>query len=194
VQYIDPATGACIACVAQSCPAGYEAVACTRTAQGQCSACPRVAGDARVFVQPGSCSEVYLRLPAPCQAGYYQVGTYCEACPAYSATLLSGATRLEQCKCWVGLRRVGGVCSSSRLYSHDPQASSCPRRERCKVPPNAALANSTAAVDVCAWECNAGFYRAYGAGFNSQCQPCLSAPNNGTFVTRGDDEAPYSCE
>jgi hypothetical protein len=107
------------------------------------------------------------------------------------------ASRQEQCKCVPGLTRQGGRCLATSLYAFE---NACALG--CKTPRNARLVPGGAGD--CKWECNIGFYRDTLAGFDDQCRACLtreageleifaSAPVY-IWRTRGDDDAPYSCE
>lgn len=176
--WADPACGSgCLSGSSEVC------TSCSRLPGAGSCACLSRAG--AVYSQAGTCDETVLRPLPPCTPGWYLAGESCVACPAYTATVFSGATRLEQCKCVEGMSRRGGECVGEDLYEFE---SSCLGSEACSVPRNAAVrANGGAA---CAWLCNAGYYRDTRAGFLDQCRPCLV----GQARTAGDDDEPWSCE
>lgn len=158
-----------------------------------CTSCARQGGGCTclsranlVYSEDGTCDDTVLRALPPCRAGWYLSGAgYCVACPAFTATLLAGASRVEQCKCLPGMARRAGVCVGEELYEFE---SSCLGSEACSVPRNAEV--RTDGGPTCGWQCLAGHYRDTRAGFLDQCRPCLG----GSGRTRGDDDEPWSCE
>jgi hypothetical protein len=182
-KYVDQATGLCVACTQVACGVGQRAVACTGTSDAYCEACPSAAGLA--YTQAGSCEGSTRRPVPPCSAGWYAAssGLYCNPCPEFSATRRAGATRVEQCRCLDGLVRREGLCVGERLYDFEENRVCA---TSCALPANARVVS----LEVCAWECNTGYYRDTFAGFSEQCRPCLLVG----ATTKGDDDEPWSCE
>lgn len=187
-NYVDPLTGACTACASPACAVGERALPCEPRAPGRCQACPPPPAG-QVYSVPGSCEAGTLRLPPPCPPGQYQADArFCAPCPPYTRTLLDGAVRVEQCKCFPGFERVAGECSPGPMYEFplNPACAAGP----CAVPPNATVVDAR----TCAWACLIGYYRMRPAGFAHACQPCRGAPLGAVFTTSGDADEPLSCE
>ena len=199
--YVNASSGGCVACDAGlQCAAGFEAVGCTRAAQSRCSPCPAL-GARRAYVVAGRCDADLVRYLAPdCPAGSYaDAGGVCETCPAGGAarTALPGATRVEQCKCstTAGLRRRkrDGACVSisGGLQAYGAEGWCA---VGCNVPPNATLWRDAG----CQWRCDVGLYHDTEAPWLGKCKECVRvAGSNETWLamgTRGDDDAPLSCE
>jgi len=210
-QYVDNATGLCRACTpGLACGVGQERVACTARRDAYCRACPSLAGRTvrigfanmpLVYTVAGACDESTLKPRGDfCYLGWYLDPTrrWCEKCPPFTTTLLMAASRQEQCKCVAGLTRQGGKCLAISLYAFENACALGP----CRTPRNARLV--PAGVGDCRWECNTGFYRDTLAGFDDQCRACLTREAGELEIfasalvyiwrTRGDDDAPYSCE
>lgn len=204
--YVDGASGECVACdPAPACSVGEEPVACERGRQARCRACPAAdagLGVRRVYAKAGVCAADQMRYALPtCPAGYYAGREFCEPCPTTAsgvgtATLLVGATRVEQCKCGGRLRRRAedGACVGEALYVYSEAVAGC---GLCTVPPNATLVDGHG-YGRCVWECQRGFYKdASGGGWAERCRPCTRVGYHDevrTPATRGDDGAPRSCE
>ena len=193
VNYVDPATGLCLPCQNPACGLGQYLVPCSPSGQGSCQPCQQDQTNQSVYVIPNTCDPAYMRPAPPCKAGWYLAPAppHCERCPAYSATLFANSTGVQQCKCWTGFRRIAGQCTAAGLYSYS-QNVVCPLlgQDSCNIPQNASFTGQTG----CDWACDVGFYRSSVVGFLEQCRPCLGLPLGGTFITRGDDDSPLSCE
>lgn len=196
-NYVDPSTGACVTCGGLQCGVGQRLVKCTRSAPARCEACP--ARDGKVYAVAGRCDEDEMRYLPPCPAGFYlgPGGVYCEACgDPLKTTVFPNATRVEQCKCKLGLQwsKELGKCVGRDLYAYEDGA--CVREgEQCLVPSDAVLVDPGR----CTWECGVGFYRVSdpSAGWLEKCQACERGDVEDemmTASTRGDDDAPLSCE
>jgi hypothetical protein len=188
-HYVDPATGACVACQnALQCPLNQTLVPCNRTAQAYCAPCPPPPAGF-VYTSGGVCTAGTLAPTPPCQPEYYQSAWYCVRCPLYTVTLLPGAVRVEQCKCLPGfVRSFGGSCSAPALYAF-PASPLC-ASGTCRVPGNASVTD----FRTCAWACRPGYYQVLGAGFWDSCQPCAGIPQGRRATTAGDPDMPLSCE
>ena len=198
-SYVDPATGACVPCAEGRgrvvCGVGEELAECTRTGPARCEPCPNRSSTGKVYAVAGRCDEDEMRYLPPCPVGFYADGDgrLCLACPdPLSTTVFAGATRVEQCKCRRGLRRDtgGGGCVGRDLYAYERGA--CIREgSPCQMPPNATLVDPVR----CRWECGAGLFLRTSAGWLDKCERCERAPSDGgVALTRGDDDAPLSCE
>ena len=205
--FVNASSGGCVACdYGLQCAAGFEAVMCTRAEQARCRACPALppTNYTGAYVVPGRCDADMVAYLAPnCPPGTYAgAGGVCVACPAAAlgdlfrtATVLKGATRVEQCKCSAtdGLRRRSdGACVSIRggLLAYDGW---CGGEGGCNVPPNATLWRDAG----CLWRCDAGFYHDTEAPWLARCKPCTRVGSIEAGLaagTRGDDDAPLSCE
>lgn len=190
--------GACVPCTQRECGYGEAFAACTRAEDGGCRPCePRP--EAGVYTDRGTCEDSAWRVGLPpCSAGSYATdgGRYCEPCPTLTATWRAGATDARQCKCLPGLVRRGDRCvAADGLYEFEVP---CAAREACSIPPFARLHPGD--LVGCRFECLPGYYHRVGAGWLDKCSPCLAAEGNASsssstvFVTRGDDDEPWSCE
>jgi hypothetical protein len=132
LNYVDPAGGACVPCGAPACAVGELAVACGASAPARCEPCPPAPAGS-VYTVPGECGPGTLRPAPPCAPGWYGVGgAYCELCPPFSATLLAGAVRAEQCKCWPGFRRGPGRAGRGRSTRSRSRPGARRRPARCR--------------------------------------------------------------
>lgn len=190
-RYVDPATGACVACATPSCGYGQFLVTCTCSAQAYCQPCPPPPAGT-VYARPGGCNDTYQEPAPPCEPGFYlaPAGWYCEQCPLFSETLLPGAVSVAQCKCLVGFRRVAGLCVASSLYNFSLWGLGVCAATPCSTPLHASVLDAR----LCAWACDPGFYFSSGTGFRDSCRPCAGMPAGAANVTRGDDDSPTSCE
>lgn len=187
LNYVDSGTGACVACTSPVCGLGYGARQCTPTGPGGCEACPVLAAG-WTYTVPGDCGVGTLRRLGPCLAGSYQEGAWCQPCPPYTTTVLGGAVRVEQCKCWAGFERLDGRCTA---VLDGPAGQACAAGV-CVVPGHASL---VAGGRACEWACDAGYYRASAGGFQDACQACVGLPTGlYYFATSGDTDSPWSCE
>ena len=200
-HFVDPVSGGCTPCVQLQCGAGQEFVGCNRTRQGYCRDCEFYHDSGKVFIQSGTCLEMFMRLVPPCKAGYYKSanGNYCSQCPLRTSTLLDGAGRVEQCKCVPGLARRNGGCAGEFLYDLEGPATigsqlACETvcASTTSLPRNARWTGDSRRV--CAWECNIGFYHDTQAGWDDKCRACMDTNYSAVFTTRGDYDAPMSCE
>jgi len=189
LNYVDFTSGACTPCPPVACGTGELAVPCNASAPGWCAPCPP-APAGWTYTVGGECGAGTLRPLAPCAPGWYldAGGAYCQPCPLHSQTVLAGAVRVEQCRCWAGFERAGGACVALALYSFP--VSPVFATGACSLPPHAVVTDAR----VCAWACAPGYYRASAAGFADACQPCAGLPPGAYFATRGDTDAPLSCE
>lgn len=206
-RFVNQSTGACTPCSTLQCGYGERFTLCSRDADSYCSACPSLAGTGWVYSQMGTCDPASWKLAVPCAPGYYAEpgGRFCEICPDFTSTQRAGATDVQQCKCVRGLVRRGGRCVGTELFEFEGvvagQPLACVAKNVsgvCVAPKNGVLTSTESDV-ACTWECNAGFYRDTGAGWEEQCRQCLVPSGAGAWgavawTTRGDDDARRSCE
>ena len=213
-SFVDPASGACVACDTQAvgaCGLGQRLVGCTRRAQARCEACPEAPGGGgagtgnRVYVVRGTCDAALMRRAGPvCEKGEWLRAneSWCELCPSGKTTVSGGATRAEQCKCsavnrWLRWNATIGACvgwgPEQRHYDGAGQACAAEGGAGCNVPPNASLVSGHGHGQ-CLWRCHVGFYRRTEGAWMDKCGACARGPDERPFVTDGDDDAPLSCE
>lgn len=201
--YVNRSTGACVSCGgAGVCGVAEEYVKCTRDEPGKCVKCASPSSGApKMYVVPGRCDQDMTRYQPPCPPGYYQSAShpeYCDSCPdPLSTTRLSGATRVEQCKCLDGLRLSTelGRCVGEDLYAYEDGACEL-SPQSCVVPLEGVLLDQGRGYGRCMWECNAGFYHVAMNVWEPVCAPCVQTAGDlgRVAVTRGDNDSPMSCE
>ena len=205
-RFVNQSNGVCTPCSTLQCGYGETFKLCTRGEDSVCSACDSLEGSGWVYSSMGTCDPTSWKRALPCEPGYYAEpgGRFCEICPEFSATHRVGATDIRQCKCVAGLVRRGGRCVGTEMFEFEGvvagQPLACAAKDAaggCVAPPNGNI-TSTGRDVACKWECNAGFYRDTGAGWEDQCRPCLGAlaknSSSVTWTSRGDDDARRSCE
>ena len=205
-RFVNQSGGGCTPCSTLQCDFGEVFQLCTRLSDSVCSPCPSLEDSGWVYSAVGTCDATSWKRAPPCEPGYYSdvSGRFCEMCPAFSATRLAGATHIRQCKCVPGLVRRGGRCVGTEMFEFEGvvagQPLACAAKDAaggCVAPRNGNITSTEKDV-ACKWECNVGFYRDTGAGWEDQCRPCMGPVNIAvgtvTWTSRGDDDARRSCE
>lgn len=205
-RFVNRSSGACTPCSTLQCGYGERFTLCTRDGDSACSACPSLEGTGWVYSQMGTCDPASWKRAVPCEPGYYAEpgGRFCEVCPEFTSTQRAGATDVRQCKCAAGLVRRAGRCVGTAMFEFEGvvagQPLACAAKDAaggCVAPRNGNI-TSTGKDVACRWECNAGFYRDTGAGWEDQCRQCLgpwgTAWGAVAWTTRGDDDVRRSCE
>ena len=204
-RFVNQSTGACTACSTLQCGYGEVFQLCTRESDSVCAACASLGAESGwVYAARGTCDPSSWKRALPCEPGYYAEpgGRFCELCPAFTATHRIGATNILQCKCVTGLVWRGGRCVGTEMFEFEGavagQPLACTAKDPaqgggCVAPRNGNITSTERDV-ACKWECNAGFYRDTGAGWEDQCRPCLGPLTGAVWTSRGDDDVRGSCE
>ena len=135
-NYVDPMSGACLACFTRACLPGEQLVPCTPSSPQTCVPCPGLTPAQGkyplIYSLPGSCAASNTLYTTFCPQGKYLSSTVvsgqtvCADCPLLSTTSADGATSIEQCRCFDGTTRVAsGQCVVGQLYPQ-PILSRCP--------------------------------------------------------------------
>ena len=133
----------CTPCSVVACGVGYQAIACTRTADAYCTLCPAI--PMCYYTAAATCTNADGSPACLCLPGYYYTRTACLVCPA--STYKAGNNSATSCSPWSTVACNAGYFRAQGTPFQDSQCVPCPN------PPLNALPGASG----CAWGCGVGY-------------------------------------